>query len=143
MRNRCLFLSMALLGVCLFMPQKSLAQSTISCNSDDMKRHSCSVDTRGGVSLATQHSNSACTEGYSWGSDNQGIWVDHGCRADFNVGGNGNYRDENRNYQNDRNDNDRNRQSQTIACNSDDMRRHSCSVDTRNGVRLLTQHSDS
>ncbi len=88
MRSRCLFLSMALLGVRLFMPQKSLAQSTISCNSDDMKRHSCSVDTRGGVSLTTQHSEAACTEGYSWGSDNQGIWVDHGCRADFvvNVG---------------------------------------------------------
>jgi hypothetical protein len=139
MRNRCLSLGMVLLGVCLFLPQKSLAQSTIACNSDDERRHSCSVDTRGGVRLLTQHSGSACTEGYSWGADDQGIWVDHGCRADFTVGGNRDYRDENRNDQNGGNG-----QSQTIACNSDDMRKHSCAVDTRGGgVRLLTQHSDA
>jgi len=138
MKNRCLSLSMVLLGVCLFMPQKSLAQSTIACNSDDEGRHSCSVDTRGGVRLLTQHSGSACTEGYSWGTDNQGIWVDHGCRADFSVGGNRDYRDENRNDQYGGNG-----QSQAIACNSDDGRRHSCSVDTRGGARLVSQHSES
>ncbi|HXN50588.1 MAG TPA: DUF3011 domain-containing protein [Candidatus Acidoferrum sp.] len=140
MRNRCFSLSMVLLGICLFIPQKSLAQSTISCNSDDERRHSCAVDTRGGVRLATQHSGSACTEGYSWGSDNQGIWVDHGCRAEFTVGANRDYRDQNRNDQYGGNVQS---QSQTIACNSDDMGRHSCSVDTRGGVRLLTQRSGS
>jgi len=139
MRNRWLSLSMVLLGVCLFLPQKSLAQSTISCSSDDEKRHSCSADTRGGVRLATQHSGSACTEGYSWGSDSQGIWVDHGCRADFTVGGNGSYQDQTRNDQY-----ARNRQSQTFACNSDNMRRHSCYVETRGGdVRLVRQLSDA
>ncbi len=142
MRNRWLSLSMVLVGVCLFLPQKSLAQSTISCNSDDEKRHSCSADTRGGVRLATQHSGSACTEGYSWGSDSQGIWVDHGCRADFTVGGYRDYRDENRNEN--RNDQyGRNGQSQTIACNSDDERWHNCAMDTRGGVRLATQNSGS
>src|SRR5258708_40111784 len=84
-RNRCLFLSAVLLGICLFTPQKSLAQSTIACNSDDMRRHSCAVDTRGGVRLQTQHSEAPCIEGRSWGSDNEGIWVDAGCRADFAV----------------------------------------------------------
>jgi len=153
MRNRCLSLSMVLLGVCLFLPQKSLAQSTVACNSDDERRHSCSVDTRGGVRLLTQHSDSACTEGYSWGSDNRSIWVDHGCRADFTVGDNRDYRDENRSNQNggnrdyrEENRNDQyggNGQSQTLACNSDDERRHSCSVDTRGGVRLVKQNSDS
>ena len=137
MRKRYLFLSMGLLGICLFLPQKSLGQSTISCGSDDGGRHSCSADTRGGVRLQTQHSDSACTEGYSWGSDNQGIWVDHGCRADFSVG-NRDFRGENRNDQN-----GGNRQSQTIACNSDDDRRHSCAVDSTGAVRLLTQHSGS
>ena len=154
MMNRCLSLGMVLLGVCLFLPQKSLAQSTIACNSNDGKRHSCSVDTRGGVRLLTQHSESACTEGYSWGSDDQGIWVDHGCRADFTVGGNTDYRDRNRNDQNggnreyrEENRNDQgggNVQSQKIACNSDDMRKHSCAADTRGGrVRLLTQRSEA
>jgi hypothetical protein len=143
MKNRCLFLSTVLLGVWLFVPQKSLAQSTISCGSDDGERHSCSVDTRGGVRLQTQHSGSACTEGYSWGSDNRGVWVDHGCRADFTVGGNRDYRDENRNDQYGGNQYGGNQQAQTISCNSDNERRHSCSIDTRGGVRLLTQHSDS
>ena len=138
MRNRCLCLGMVLLGICLFLPQNLLAQSTISCNSDDERRHSCTVDTRGGVRLLTQHSGSACTEGYSWGADHQGIWVDHGCRADFGVGGNRNFRDENRNDQYGGNG-----QTQTISCSSDDEGRHSCSADTRGGVRLLTQHSGS
>jgi hypothetical protein len=137
MRNRCLCLGVLLLGLCLFLPQNLLAQSTISCNSDDERRHSCAADTRGGVRLLTQHSGSTCTEGYSWGADDQGIWVDHGCRADFGVGGNRDFRDENRN---DRNGNGR---TQTISCNSDDEGRHSCSADTRGGLRLLTQHSGS
>jgi hypothetical protein len=135
MKNRFLCMGMVLLAICLFLPQSLLAQSTISCGSDDGGRHSCAVDTRGGVRLQTQHSDSACTEGYSWGSDNQGIWVDHGCRADFSVG-NRDFRDENRNDQN-----GGYRQSQTIACNSEDERRHSCSVDSPGAVRLLTQHS--
>jgi hypothetical protein len=138
MRKRCPFLSMALLGICLFLPQKSLGQSTISCNSNDEARHSCAADTRGGVRLATQHSSSACTEGYSWGADDQGIWVDHGCRADFTVGGNRDYREENRTGQDSGSG-----QLPSITCNSDDERRHFCSVDTRGGVRLLTQHSDA
>jgi len=137
MSKRCLSLSMVLLGIFLFTSHKSLAQSTISCNSDDGGRHSCSVDTRGGVHLLTQRSGSACTEGYSWGADNQGIWVDHGCRADFVAGGTRDYRDEiNDPYT-------ANRPSQTIACSSEDGGRHSCSIDTRGGVHLLTQHSDS
>ena len=154
MRNRCLFTTMVLLAICLFLPQKSFGQSTISCNSDDEGRHTCAVDTRGGVRLATQHSGSACTEGYSWGSDNQGIWVDHGCRADFTIGGSEDYRDIIRRDAN-RNDHARdgdyrddpsraNGQSQRFSCNSDDMRKHSCLVDTRGtDVRLVSQHSDA
>jgi hypothetical protein len=29
--------------------------------------------------------------GYSWGYDSGGIWVDHGCRADFSLNGGGGY----------------------------------------------------
>jgi hypothetical protein len=132
---------MVLLGVCLFTPQKSQAQSTIACNSDDMRRHSCAVDTRGGVQLVRQNSQSPCTEGRSWGTDSQGIWVDDGCRADFAVGERRDYQDQNRN--------DRNPQypgngpAQAFACNSNDMRRHSCAVDTRGGVQLLKQNSEA
>ncbi len=140
-RNRCLFLSAVLLGICLFTPQKSLAQSTIACNSDDMRRHSCAVDTRGGVRLLTQHSEAPCVEGRSWGTDNDGIWVDRGCRADFSVGERRDYQDQSRNERNQQYGG--NGQAQVVACNSDDMGRHSCPVDTRGGVRLLTQHSEA
>jgi hypothetical protein len=58
---------------------------TIACNSDDMRKHSCAADTRGGVRVLTQRSEAACTKGYSWGTNRRGIWVDHGCRADFAV----------------------------------------------------------
>jgi hypothetical protein len=142
MRNRCVCLSMVLLGVCLFGPQKSLAQSTIACNSNDGRRHTCSADTRGGVRLVTRHSEAACTEGYSWGFDSEAsIWVDHGCRADFSVGGNGTHQEEKREEQAGGNGES---QAQAIACNSQDGERHTCTVDTRGGgVRLVTQHSES
>lgn len=58
----------------------------VSCSSDDMHRHYCPADTRGGVQLVKQNSDSSCRKGRSWGFDRRGIWVDHGCRADFQVG---------------------------------------------------------
>jgi len=57
----------------------------ISCSSDDMHRHYCRADTRGGVQLLKQRSDSPCRQGYSWGFDRRRIWVDHGCRADFQL----------------------------------------------------------
>ncbi len=57
----------------------------ISCASDDLHRHYCPADTRGGVRLLKQHSDASCRQDESWGYDRQGIWVDHGCRADFQV----------------------------------------------------------
>jgi hypothetical protein len=101
---------------------------TIYCASDDGRRRTCSVNTSGGVRLLEQKSGSPCTQGQTWGYDRNGIWVDRGCRADFEVGygggGSGGY-------------------GQTIYCASDDMRRHTCSVNTAGGVRLLEQKSGS
>src|SRR3954452_22244847 len=52
-----------------------LAQSTMTCSSDDMRRHYCSADTRGGVQMVRQHSDAACIQGRTWGYDQRGIWV--------------------------------------------------------------------
>jgi hypothetical protein len=128
-----------LVVLCLFVPPKSFGQSTVTCNSNDEKRHSCAADTRGGVQLQSQQSGSPCTEGYSWGSDNNGIWVDHGCRAKFAVGG----YNRNRDYGNGGYGNTGNGQAQTVTCNSDDEKRHYCAADTRGGVRLQSQQSGS
>ena len=66
--------------------QGSDQRQVVSCSSHDMHRHYCPADTRGGVQLIKQHSDSSCRQGRSWGFDRRGIWVDHGCRADFQVG---------------------------------------------------------
>src|SRR5215469_16804131 len=63
----------------------SFAQYALTCASEDGHRHYCAADTRAGVSLTKQHSKSACTQGQTWGFDQQGVWVDRGCRADFLV----------------------------------------------------------
>jgi hypothetical protein len=57
----------------------------ITCASDDGRRVYCEVDTRGGVRLVRQISGSPCQEGSTWGYDERGIWVDRGCRAEFEV----------------------------------------------------------
>ncbi len=68
---------------------------SIYCASDDGRRHTCAINTSGGnVRLVNQKSGSACVQGRSWGFTSAGIWVDRGCRADFEVGnsrGNGTY----------------------------------------------------
>jgi DUF3011 family protein len=134
-------------ALAVFIP-RSVAQ-TISCSSDDGKRHYCSANGR--ARLVQQRSQSACTEGYSWGSDNRGVWVDHGCRADFEIEGGRGYgdRDHDRDHDRDR-DRDGYRgddygsgQGQVISCSSDDMHRHYCAADTRGGVQLVKQRSDS
>ena len=99
----------------------------IYCASDDRRRNWCPVDTRGGVRLVRKRSDSACVWGDSWGYDRKGVWVDRGCRADFEIGQAG--------WQPD--------QKQVIYCASDDMHRNFCNVNTGEGVRLIRQRSDA
>lgn len=54
------------------------------CESRNNQRTYCAVDTSGGVRLTRQLSQSPCTD--HWGFDAGGIWVDQGCRAEFEVG---------------------------------------------------------
>jgi len=131
-----------------------LAQNTMNCSSDDMRRHYCSVDTSGGVQMIRQRSDASCIQGRTWGYDRRGIWVDRGCRADFQVGLNG-YNGRNqgayggygssggyRGYGNTGTYNG-NGYGQQLYCASDDMRRHYCSTNTGGGVQLMRQRSDA
>jgi len=61
--------------------------ATVACSSDDDGRQYCYSDTRGGVRLLRQISDSPCEMNRTWGYDASGIWVDHGCRAEFQSGG--------------------------------------------------------
>ena len=67
------------------MPAPQSAQP-LYCASDDWKRRNCPMDTRAGVQLFKQRSDTACLFGQTWGYDGRGVWVDRGCRADFVQG---------------------------------------------------------
>ena len=58
---------------------------SVTCASDNGQRVYCEAGTQGEVRLLRQISGSACTEGSTWGQDARGIWVDRGCRAEFEV----------------------------------------------------------
>jgi len=58
---------------------------TLTCSSENGKRNWCGNPTNGQVRLIKQRSGSACREGYSWGTQPGSVWVDHGCRADFEI----------------------------------------------------------
>jgi|GEM_PF-6709760 len=69
----------------------------IRLESTDNKRVYRRVNTNGGVRLVKQLSSKPCIKGRSWDYDRNGIWVDDGCRADFEVGsGSGGGREEDR-----------------------------------------------
>ena len=54
-----------------------------SLQSDNYGRKYCPADTRGGIRLTRNLGNSDCSQGASWGNDDRGVWVDKGCRAEF------------------------------------------------------------
>lgn len=58
---------------------------SIICESGGSK-HRCSADTAYGVQMSRQISNHSCKRGSDWGFDQNGIWVDNGCRAEFLIG---------------------------------------------------------
>ncbi|HET9801979.1 MAG TPA: DUF3011 domain-containing protein [Candidatus Acidoferrum sp.] len=127
------------LGFLALPPQRSTASAlpqyqaqsqaqTITCSSDDMHRHTCEVDARGGAQLVRQISGSPCVFGRTWGYDARGIWVDRGCRAEFQVG-TVNWGGWDSGY--------------SVYCASDDGGRHFCPTSTNNGVRLARQRSQA
>jgi len=55
----------------------------VRCESGDMRRMHCPMDTAGGVVLVRQLSESPCIRETGWGVDRHGVWVALGCRAEF------------------------------------------------------------
>lgn len=58
----------------------------LTCESDRNRRRFCEADTSRGVRLLRELSAGACQMDSTWGYDRRGIWVDRGCRAEFEVG---------------------------------------------------------
>jgi len=115
------------------------------CESDNGRYRQCPADVRGGVRLLRQLSDNDCVEGRSWGADRNGVWVDRGCRADFEVGFRANngfswgrYRQGSERYPDSRYG-----YGQTLRCESNDNRTLRCPAAIRGGARLLRQLSDT
>ena len=106
---------------------------TIRCDSNNNRQQVCNTGWRSAV-LVRQISDTRCTEGRNWGSNNGSVWVSGGCRAEFAEGrgggggwgggpgqGNGN---------------------QTIRCDSNSNRHVVCNTGWRSAV-LVRQVSDT
>ena len=63
----------------------SQAMRTVVCESDGSKRSHCRADTRFGVRLTRELSQNNCVLNRTWGSDEKGVWVSNGCRAEFTL----------------------------------------------------------
>ncbi len=74
-------------GLLFAAQQQAVANNqTVICSSRNNQYAYCRANTGNQVTMRRQISSSACQEGRTWGYDNNGIWVDKGCRAEFVVG---------------------------------------------------------
>lgn len=76
-----------LLSAFFFLPSVSFAQQSVTCASGSGgHRVYCAADTRGGVVLVRPRAPGLrCRQGIEWGFDASGVWVEHGCAAEFQV----------------------------------------------------------
>lgn len=105
----------------------------VRCESTKGRTIQCPADTRYGMRLARQLSDSACIEGRTWGTNRAGLWVSGGCRADF-VMGDGRYGNGYGNYQGG---------GSRFVCESRDGRQNYCAINGGGRVRVYRQLSDS
>ena len=61
----------------------SQAMGMFVCESNGSQRSFCRADARFGVQLTHQLSRTNCVLNQTWGSNQNGVWVSHGCRAEF------------------------------------------------------------
>ena len=55
------------------------------CLSEGAKYRECQLPVDGRARLVRRYSKAPCEEGYSWGQRGDRVWVDRGCRAQFEV----------------------------------------------------------
>ncbi|HEY0141198.1 MAG TPA: DUF3011 domain-containing protein [Thermoanaerobaculia bacterium] len=103
----------------------------VVCESQNNARTRCPVDTSYGVQLARQISQNECVRGDDWGFDENGIWVDHGCRAEFVLGGEERYTPRTTSL------------GARVTCESQNEAMNRCPADTYYGVTLARQISNS
>ena len=78
----------ALIGFSLVLPAlpAEAGRGRIVCESRNRNFNACRVRTDNQVRLIRQLSRDECRRNRSWGYDRDRIWVDRGCRAEFEFG---------------------------------------------------------
>ncbi len=114
----------------------------ISCSSKNHQHRFCPADTSGGVRLKKQKSRASCAG--NWGHDRNGIWVNNGCRATFelyinNHGHNNNYG--RNNHQDYGNNSGYSNQNNKVVCSSIKHKRKVCPIPMGSRVQLHKQLS--
>jgi hypothetical protein len=66
-------------------PEATAPPNVLRCESLDRRARRCDGETGTGVRMVKQLSKSECVEGRSWGFDAHGVWVEDGCRAEFEL----------------------------------------------------------
>ena len=121
---------------------------SVVCESPRDRHNRCPMDTRYGVRIVRQLSETRCREGHNWGAENGVVWVDHGCRAEFAPAqgrygnGHGN-RYPRPDYGHGQGDYGHAGNDQVFSCASSDGRQNYCRVNIRRGVELQRQVSRS
>ena len=67
-------------------------RDVVRCESRNGRTNYCRIDTRGGVRLVAQTSQTACIRGRTWGVSGNSLWVSRGCRGRFASSGHGDSR---------------------------------------------------
>ena len=57
----------------------------VRCESEDGRWRHCDAPIVRGVQLRRNVSRTPCIQGDNWGWDRRGVWVNHGCRGDFEI----------------------------------------------------------
>lgn len=144
---RCLAVVVMVAAGALALPGTASAQYVVRCESIDFRQNHCPVDTRGGVRLVNQLSQSDCYEGETWGYDRRGIWVTEGCAGEFEILGRGHGRPAyGQGYGQGYQGGGHYRQpahggGATIVCESRDFHYNYCAVRVRRGADIVEQYS--
>jgi hypothetical protein len=111
--------------------KKAAIARAVTCESKNGARAACPGETQFGVAIVKQLGPNHCILGETWGFDQDGIWVDKGCQAQFALGG---YRLPASAVP---------ATASRLKCESLDGKRNVCAVDTSRGVGLVTQISET
>ncbi len=87
-RRLATFLSIGVIGISgspLPAQAQGQAAPNLVCSSSNYSYSHCNMNTGKGVRLAEQFSHAACIQDRTWGADRNGVWVDQGCSALFQV----------------------------------------------------------